>query len=237
MKPTAGIIAAGEGSRLARSHPGTVKPLICVAGRPLCHWVVDGLMAAGCREVTVLTNGRGTGVPPSLEASFPGISFDFITADTDSSFESFRLVSRRLAAKAEAFLISTVDALIPPAEIARFWAECRAARADAGLALTAHVDDEKPLWADVDGGGRVSAVGSDAKDRRAVTCGLYYMTRASVANLPEAAAHPRLRDHLTALVRSGTRVHGVALPKTIDVDRPADLAAAEAFLNPERNAA
>ncbi|HAZ07804.1 MAG TPA: hypothetical protein DCZ01_04595 [Elusimicrobia bacterium] len=237
MKPTAGIIAAGEGSRLARSHPGIVKPLICVAGRPLCHWVVEGLMAAGCREVTVLTNGRGTGVPPSLETAFPNLAFDFITADTASSFESFRLVSRRLAAKADAFLISTVDALIPPAEIARFWAECRAVRANAGLALTAHVDDEKPLWADVDGSGRVSAVGSDAKGRRAVTCGLYYMTRASAASLPESAAHPRLRGHLTALVRSGTHVHGVILPKTLDVDRPEDLAAAEAFLNPERSAA
>ena len=237
MKPTAGIIAAGEGSRLAQSHPGIVKPLISVAGRPLCHWVVESLMAAGCREVTVLTNGRGTGVPPSLEAAFPNLAFDFITADTDSSFKSFRLVSRRLAAKADAFLISTVDALIPPAEIARFWTECRAARASAGLALTAHVDDEKPLWADVDGSGCVSAVGSDAKDRRAVTCGLYYITRASAANLPEAAAHPRLRDHLTALVRSGTHVQGIILQKTIDVDRPEDLAAAEVFLNPERSAA
>ena len=43
MTIKAGIIAAGAGSRLAKSHPDTVKPLIGVSGKPLIHWVVDGL--------------------------------------------------------------------------------------------------------------------------------------------------------------------------------------------------
>ncbi len=165
----AGIIAAGDGSRLAQSHPGTVKPLVPVAGRPLAHWVVDGLKATGVVEITVLTNSRGTDVAPSLSASFPDMTFDFICADTASSFESFRLVALRLAKDNEAFLISTVDALIPPPDIERFLRECRATRADAGLALTRFVDDEKPLWVDVDEAGFATAVGADAKSRRAVT--------------------------------------------------------------------
>ena len=49
-------------------------------------------------------------MPPSLSAAFPGFAFDFVTADTASSYESFRLVSRLLAKTEEAFLISTVDA-------------------------------------------------------------------------------------------------------------------------------
>ncbi|MBI3288259.1 MAG: NTP transferase domain-containing protein, partial [Elusimicrobia bacterium] len=186
----AGVIAAGEGSRLAR-HAPLVKPLIPVAGRPLAHWVVDGLKIAGARRVTVLTNSRGGDVPPSLSAAFPGLPFDFTTADTASSFESFRLVARRLARDADSFLISTVDALITPSEVARFLAECRAARADAGLALTRFVDDEKPLWADVGQDGLVTAVGDRARSLGAVTCGLYYLTAATAALLPEAGAHAR----------------------------------------------
>jgi NDP-sugar pyrophosphorylase family protein len=233
MSFAAGVIAAGEGSRLAQSHPGAVKPLIPVAGKPLSHWVVGALRAAGARELTVLTNSRGAAVPPSLSSAFPDLSFDFATADTASSFESFRLVARRLAARHEAFLVSTVDAIAPAADVARFWAECRAARADAGLALTAHVNDEKPLWADVDEAGLVSAVGEDARTRRRVTCGLYYLTRAAAARIPEASAHARLRDYWRALVSAGARVSGPTLSKTLDVDRPEDVAAAEAHLTTE----
>lgn len=229
----AGIIAAGDGSRLAGSRGDVVKPLIAVAGRPLAHWVVDGLSFAGATSMTVLTNGRGGKVPPSLTSAFPNVEFDFITADTCSSFESFRLVALRLAARAEDFIISTVDALIPPAEVAAFAFECRSAKADAGLALTRHVDDEKPLWVDVDEVGLVTAAGERAETRRAVTCGLYYMTRAATSRLPEAVAHGRLRDFWAELVVSGARVSGVLLSKTLDVDRPEDLDAAEVFLTTE----
>ena len=179
MRLIAGVIAAGEGSRLARRYPGTPKPLIPVAGRPLSHWIVGGLRSAGARDITILTNLHGIATPPSLSSAFPDVTFDAVAADTASSYESFRLVSRRLAPRADAFLVSTVDALIPAEDIARFWAECHAARADAGLALTAHHDYEKPLWADVDEAGLVSAVGDDARSRRRVTCGLYYLTVAA----------------------------------------------------------
>lgn len=229
----AAIIAAGQGSRLAKRHPNVVKPLIPVAGKPLVHWVVEGLRAAGAASVTVLTNSRGGAVPPSLTAAFPAMKFDFMTADTASSFESFRLVSLRLAETEEDFLISTVDALIKPEDVARFIKECRAARADAGLALTRHVDDEKPLWADVDTNGRVAAIGDGAERKDAVTCGLYYMTRAAAKRLPGAGDHSRLRDFWQALIASGEVVMGVTLSKSLDVDRPEDLAAAEAFLSTE----
>jgi NDP-sugar pyrophosphorylase family protein len=227
MNFRAGIIAAGEGSRLALSHPGTVKPLVPVAGRPLSHWTVGSLSGAGARELVVLVNTRGGAVAPSLRAAFPDLAFDFLTADTASSFESFRLVARRLAEKSDDFLISTVDAIVAADDVVRFWTECRSARADAGLALTAHVDDEKPLWADVDERGFVTALGDDARARRKVTCGLYYLTRAAVERLPPASAHARLRDYWRALCAGGARVAGPVLSKTLDVDRPEDVAAAE----------
>jgi len=229
----AGVIAAGEGSRLAASHPSTVKPLVPVAGRPLSHWVAGTLRAAGARSLTVLTNSRGGAVAPSLAAAFPGLAFDFLSRDTSSSYESFRLVSRRLAETEDSFLISTVDALVPPADVERFWTECRAARADAGLALTAHVDDEKPLWADVDAAGRITALGDDARAKKLVTCGLYFMTKAAAARLPEPAAHARLRDFWRSLISAGARVAGPVLSKTLDVDRPEDVLAAEAYLTAE----
>lgn len=231
----AAIIAAGEGSRL-KGHTAMIKPMICIAAKPLIHWVVVGLRSAGCKDIVVLTNSRGGAVGPYLSAAFPDVNFDFVTADTASSFESFRLVSQRLAAATDGeFVVSTVDALIRPDDITRFIAECRKANAAAGLALTLHVDDEKPLWADVDGAGRVTALGEKATAKNAVTCGLYYMTRSAATAIPNAERHSRLRDYLQALVASGETVMGITLSKSLDVDRPEDLAAAESFLTTETN--
>ncbi|UPT74074.1 MAG: NTP transferase domain-containing protein [Elusimicrobiota bacterium] len=226
----AAIIAAGDGIRLKES--AMLKPLAVVAGKPLIHWVVEGLRFAGAKKITVLTNSRGGAVATSLKATYPGTDFDFVTADTASSFESFRLVALRMAESDEDFVISTTDALIKHEDMAKFVLECRASRAEAGLALTTFVDDEKPLWADLDEVGLVRGLGSDAKTRRFVTCGLYYMTRAAASRLPAAAAHGRLRDYLSTLAAEA-RVAGVVLSKSLDVDRPADLAAAESFLTTE----
>lgn len=233
----AAIIAAGEGSRMSKSHPGTVKPMICIAAKPLIYWVVSGLRSAGCKDIVVLTNSRGDAVAPYLSSAFPDIKFDFVTADTASSFESFRLVSKRLAETAMdgGFVVSTVDALIRPDDVARFISECRSSNADAGLALTLHVDDEKPLWADADANGRITALGADAKRKDAVTCGLYYMTRKAAERLPGANGHSRLRDYWQGLVASGEVIVGVTLSKSLDVDRPEDLHAAETFLTVETN--
>lgn len=231
----AAIIAAGEGSRL-KSHSAMIKPLILIAAKPLIYWVVVGLRSAGCKDIVVLTNTRGGAVGPYLSAAFPDVNFEFMTADTASSFESFRLVCKRIATATDGgFVVSTVDALIRPDDIARFIAECRTANADAGLALTTFVDDEKPLWADVDGAGRVTALGEKATAKSAVTCGLYYMTRKAATAIPNAERHSRLRDYLQELVASGEVVMGVTLSKSLDVDRPEDLAAAETFLTTETN--
>ena len=228
----AGIIAAGEGSRLAGS--GTIKPMINIAAKPLIYWVVGGLRSAGCKDIVVLTNSRGDAVRPYLTATFPDVKFDFITADTASSFESFRLVCKRIGTATNGgFVVSTVDALIKTDDVERFIKECESSKAYAGLALTTYVDDEKPLWADADANGRVTALGEKATAKDAVTCGLYYMTRSAAERLPAAERHSRLRDFLGELVASGEFIKGVTLSKSLDVDRPEDLIAAEKFLSVE----
>ena len=68
-----------------------------------------------------------------------------------------------------------------------------------------------------------------------MTCGLYYLTRAAVERLPEASTHSRLRDYWRELVAAGARVSGPTLSKTLDVDRPEDVAAAEEHLMKETN--
>ena len=221
----AGIIAAGEGSRLQSVAP--IKPLIQVAGRSLCSWVVSGLQTAGVDEITVLHNSRGKALRGSLKDSCPAVSFTFLQADTASSWESFRLVARTLSARNLNFLISTSDCLMPPVAVAEFAKAMEASCADAGLALTTFVDDEKPLWAQVDGG-FVKKLGESAR-KDAVTCGLYYLSSAVVEQMGSASQFSSLRSYLGSLV-SKFRIAAKVFPKSLDIDRPEDLIAAESFL-------
>lgn len=223
----AGIIAAGLGERLKET--GVPKPLVPVGGRPLVHWTVSALASAGAGSITMLLNTRGREVRASLEAAFPRLEWRFLEWDSPSSFASFRRVSQELAARADRFVVSTVDALMRPADVAAFTRRTLAAEGDAALAVTPFVEDEKPLWADLDASGRVRAIGEDARERRWATCGLYGLS-ASCARASAGRDHERLRDYWTELVRSGARVDAVVFDKTIDVDRPEDLRSAEEFV-------
>ena len=226
MIRSAGIIAAGLGTRLSSSHPETIKPLVKIGGRPLVCWIVSGLQTAGIKNITLLHNSRGGEIELVLTTAFPDITFNFLTADTPSSWASFRLVASELAKSNERFLMSTVDVLAPETEVVRF-AET-AADSNAALALTRFVEDEKPLWADLGTDGTVCAIGPDASKKETVTCGLYALSRAVVDKFD--ADYARLRDFWTELIRNGTPVRGVILGDTVDLDRPEDFKAAETLL-------
>lgn len=234
----AGIIAAGEGSRMQGEHPGP-KPLVPVGGKPLVHWIVSSLREAGVRSIVILLNTSGDAVRAYLEKHFTDIRWTFLREDTPSSWESFRLVSKELARRAESFMISTVDAVLAPSDAAKFAREAlspwRAGETPAAaLAVTGFVDDEKPLWADVDAEGRVTALGAGSRRRETATCGLYALRRSTAETLPPAEAHGKLREFWGGLIDAGHPVRGVLLEKTIDVDRPRDVGAAEEMLRETR---
>jgi NDP-sugar pyrophosphorylase family protein len=224
----AAIIAAGDGLRLRTKHPATVKPLVPVAGRPLCHWIAGSLNASGANDITVLLNSKATAAKESLSSAFPGVQWTFLQKDTASSWESFRLVCRHMAAAGSNFIVTTVDCLVAPEELARFANLAQKSGADAALALTTFVNDEKPLWADV-AGSRVTALGPKAKQKQRVTAGVYYITTGLAKTMPEAGDHSSLRSYLSSIVESRT-VAGITLSKTLDIDRPEDIDEAESFI-------
>ncbi len=45
------VLAAGRGTRLGRLSESVPKPLVEVAGRPVLHWTLEWLAAAGARDV------------------------------------------------------------------------------------------------------------------------------------------------------------------------------------------
>jgi NDP-sugar pyrophosphorylase family protein len=238
MTPRAGVIAAGRGERLASL--GVPKPLVPVGGVPLVERAVRGLLAAGLGgpgrgPVVVLVNeAAGAQVAAHLAARFGPDEVEVVRRTTPSSAVSFCLVAERLAGGP--FVISTVDGVYDPAALVRLASAAPAA--DLALAVTRHVDDERPVWVRLDRDGWVTALGDVARpapgtaDVAWVTAGVY-RGRAGLLDDPRLAGSrslTSLRDLLGRAVQGGLRVAGIPFPAVIDVDRPEDLREAERFV-------
>ena len=229
----AGLIAAGLGERLVAGGIETPKPLVPVAGKALVDHVLDAVAGAGIDEVACIFNAEpiSDAVEAHCRGRAGGPRLTIVRRTTPSSMESLFTLAPHLAG--ERFLLLTVDAVFAPAVLRDFVAAAaRQADADAVLAVTDFIDDEKPLYAALDGAGRLSAIGADAAGSRWITAGFYVFSPRVFAEI-EAARHARftaLRQFLAHLLARGYRLAGAPMGKTLDVDRPQDIAAAEAFV-------
>jgi NDP-sugar pyrophosphorylase family protein len=216
-----GVIAAGHGTRLRADGYRVSKPMIPVGGRPLIEYALDRFRAVGVRQATVIVNEGSDDCRRWLIDHADGLDLDVIVRTTPSSYASFALVAARLAGAPA--VITTVDAIMAFEAFQRFVNS--AARFPDGavvLGLTDHVDDDNPLWATVDGDGRILRLGGGHGGH--VTAGLYWLP---AHRAPPPARFERLRDYLKWLVDEGRPVYGVVLPLVFDVDRAHDVEAAE----------
>jgi len=226
----AGIIAAGLGERLQARGIATPKPLIEIGGRPLIARTIHALQAAGATRIACIVNAETNRVRDYLRATSWPVPIDIVQRTTASSAESF-LTLRPLLAHAP-FLLTTVDTICDPRALAALAARGRALSPGASvLGVTTTVDDEKPLWAEVDASNRIRSLG-DARRARHVTAGVYFLQPLvySLANEAVPGAFPAFRAILGALLDAGHSLYAFDVGPCIDVDRPEDIVAAEQLL-------
>jgi len=226
----AGIIAAGLGERLRAQGITTPKPLLEIGGRPLIARTIDALRAAGATRVACIVNAETNAVRDYLRDTPWPIRVEVVQRTTASSAESF-LTLRPLLADAP-FLLTTVDTVCDPRALAALVARAHALGPDVSvLGVTTTVDDEKPLWAELDADGRIRSL-DDPTRARHVTAGVYFLQPLvySLANVGAERAFPAFRKVLGALLDRGHPLYGFDVGASIDVDRPEDIAAAERLL-------
>lgn len=228
----AALIAAGLGERFRAAGVRTPKPLIAVAGVPLIDRVLDALGAAGIREVACIFNAEADAVERHCRRRAGGLDLEIVRRTTPSSMESLFALASLLAGE-ERFLLLTVDAVFPP-EVLRGFLAAAVGRtdADAVLAVSDFVDDEKPLFVGIDQDCRITALGAAAAGSGLITAGFYVLHPRVLAEI-DAARSARLgalREWFAHLLARGYRLDAVRVGKTIDVDRPEDVAAAERFV-------
>jgi putative hydrolase of the HAD superfamily len=231
----AGVLAAGRGERL-RGESNPPKPLIKVGSETLIEHVLHSMSDAGAAEVVVIINEDSLAVRDHVASRAWPFRLRWVVETTPTSMHSFLRLVETLATDGDEgpFLLSTVDTVAGSQTYARFMAAAQQLeQAAVTLALTAPGNDEKPLFVRMaPGGSRIIAMGNAAAPSDYATGGVYAV-RASI--LAEADAARRdgvdaLRTFLGRLLDRGYHLAGIPIAEAIDVDRPADIEIAEAFL-------
>ena len=228
------IIAAGEGSRLVQEGVSLPKPLVSLNGVPMIKRLIDIFIRCNAESISIIVNEQMTQVREYLEKLILPVPLHLIVKSPPSSMHSFYEVSRGF--KFGKFCLTTVDTIFREEEF-RAYIETfeKDDTVDGYMAVTSFIDDEKPLYIDVDKSSmRISAFRDQPWDGvEYISGGIYGLTSPALAVLERCMDQgvSRMRNYQRALVESGLRLKAFPFKKIIDVDHAGDIATAEAFIN------
>ena len=231
------IIAAGEGSRLVQEGVALPKPLVDLDGRPMIGRLLDIFEDCGAESVSIIVNEQMTQVRAYLEERMKTsrTPIRLVVKSTPSSMHSFYEVSRIFDNASDKFILTTVDTIFREEEFRRYArAFAEDEQSDGRMAVTSFIDDEKPLYVDVDGEGWITAFRDKPfEGMRYISGGVYGLTGRAVGVLEDCMSRgvSRMRNYQRALIEAGLRLRADAFDKIVDVDHAGDIATARAFIN------
>ena len=224
------IIAAGEGSRLVQEGVKLPKPLVNLCGTPMIKRLIDIMTDCNPESLSIIVNEQMTEVRDYLESLELPVPLHLTVKTTPSSMHSFYEVSRHF--KDGKFILTTVDTIFREEDF-RAYVEADETT-DGYMAVTSFIDDEKPLYIDVDADMRITAF----RDRpfegmKYISGGIYGLTAPALKVLENCmeTGVSRMRNYQRALVEAGLNLKAYPFPKIIDVDHAGDIATAEAFIS------
>ena len=226
------IIAAGEGSRLVQEGVKLPKPLVTLNGTPMIRRLIDIFMRCNPTSLSIIVNEEMHQVREYLESLELPVPFKLVVKSTPSSMHSFYEVSRCF--NGEKFILTTVDTIFREDDF-RQYAEAyeAAAENDGMMALTTFIDDEKPLYVDVDADMNITAFCDEPFDGvRFISGGIYGLSGKALDVLDNCiqTGVSRMRNFQRALVSSGLKLKAYDFGKIIDVDHQGDIVKAEQFI-------
>ena len=226
------IIAAGEGSRLAQEGIQKPKPLVSLCGTPMVKRLIDIMVRCGAESVSIIVNEFMTEVREYLNTLSIPVPLNIVVKTTPSSMHSFYELSRVLPDGK--FCLTTVDTIFREDDFANYInAFERDNEHDGMWAVTPFIDDEKPLYVDVDKEMRITAFCDKRFDNaHLVSGGVYAMTHKAFPVLEHCIDNgiSRMRNFQRALLDNGFNLKAYSIDKIIDVDHASDIATAEKFI-------
>jgi choline kinase len=226
MIDSAGVIAAGEGSRLKLDGIEIHKPLVPICGYPLVGHTLRQLIEAGIQRAVIIFNEAQQECANWVHEHFPSLELEILVKSTSSSFESFWRVGRALGPGRH--LICAVDSICAPADWRKMVTSNAGATRELVLGVTSFVHDEKPLWVKTEPGSLKIAELGGLREEYA-TAG-FYNVGDDIFEREPILDISSLRVFLQQLLREGFPASAVPLADVIDVDTAEDIQIAERFM-------
>ncbi len=226
-----GIIAAGEGSRLRQEGIKVPKPLVKINGESLIGRQIRLGIEAGLERTYIIINEQSSKIRDHVLKLFPEREFHFIVKSTPSSFHSFYELSK-VCEQNRPLLVSTVDPIIPELAYNNYIKAAHEPGLDACMAVTAFVDDEKPLYIKTGDQQMIQSFRATKDDFDCISGGIYCFYP-EVFKLTEKAMKQnisRMRNFQQFLVEHQLKIKAHFIDKIIDVDHINDIEKASTFL-------
>ena len=228
------IIAAGLGSRLQQEGILQPKPMIDINGKPMIGRLVGLFAENGAASVDVIVNTSNIQTRDYLRNTDLGIGVNLVVKDTPSSMHSlYELAKAGICQNADRVVVTTVDTVFNSVDFKKYIDACRCSDANALMGVTPFVDDEKPLFADVDDNNVIHGFYDQCNGCGYVSAGIYGLDARAFSVLEQAVVQgvTRMRNFQRALVADGLDVQAFRFGKVIDVDHATDIEVAQRFLS------
>lgn len=231
-----GIIAAGEGSRLVQEGVPVPKPLVDLDGRPMIRRLMELFVANRAETISLIVNEQMTAVQEyvsGLAKELP-VPLEVVVKSTPSSMHSFYELSSLMRGRGR-FVLTTVDTIFRAEDFAPYVTAFANSDSyvDAIMGVTTYIEDEKPLYVDVDEQMRITAFRDTATGRdKFISGGIYGLSEPCIDVLEEClrTGVSRMRNYQRALISNGLNVRAFDMGKILDVDHASDIAIAREYL-------
>ena len=234
------IIAAGEGSRLAKEGVEQPKPLVSVGGEHLIDRLIRIFCNNDAEDIVVICNDHTTLVNKHLERieseglNGQKVPLRHIVKSTPSSMHSMYEISTML--KDAPFCLTTVDTIFREDEFSEYIKAFQLSLAkkdvDGVMAVTDFIDDEKPLYISTDKDMNITGFHDTQGECRYISGGIYGLLPESLTTLEACIkrGESRMRNFQRALVTDGFRLKAYRFSKILDIDHKDDITKAEEFI-------
>jgi len=227
------IIAAGEGSRLAQEGVAKPKPLVELNGEPMILRLMNIFCRCNAQSISVIINDFMPEVKEFLHSLQLNVPLNVVVKSTPSSMHSFWHLSKVM--EPGKFCLTTVDTIFREEDFARYISAFEHDRSHDGLwAVTPFIEDEKPLYVDVDKKMNIKAFCDKPFDgAKYVSGGVYAMSHTAFPVLNQCIEQgiSRMRNFQRALIDADMKLKAFSIDKIIDVDHASDIEVANNFIS------
>ena len=226
------IIAAGEGSRLRNEGVNVPKPLVEVMGESLIVRMIRIFEQNHAESISIIINENMPVVKRIVDSLEVGCALTVVEASTESSMHSFYELSKVM--ERGPFCLTTVDTVFREEDFARFIEAFEMKQECDGLMLvTSFVDDEKPLYVEVDEDMIIVGFHDEGNcGTKYVSGGVYALREKAFDVLHDCieGGVKRMRNYQRCMLTAGLRLKAYAVDKVVDIDHRGDIEVAQQFL-------